>query len=108
MKMHLRSLGCRLNQAEMDALGRNLLQRGHELTGDPKHAGEIVVNTCSVTREAGADSRALVREMGRRAPAARITVTGCHAELGSAGIAVPAQRAAGCRQHGKGRHRRLA
>lgn len=81
MKMHLRSLGCRLNQAEMDALGRNLLQRGHELTGDPKHAGEIVVNTCSVTREAGADSRALVREMGRRAPAARITVTGCHAEL---------------------------
>ncbi len=81
MKMHLRSLGCRLNQAEMDALGRNLLQRGHELTGDPKHAGEIVVNTCSVTREAGADSRALVRELGRRAPAARITVTGCHAEL---------------------------
>ena len=81
MKVHLRSLGCRLNQAEMDALGRNLLQRGHEITGDPKHAGEIVVNTCSVTREAGADSRALVRELGRRAPAARITVTGCHAEL---------------------------
>ncbi|MCY3718033.1 MAG: MiaB/RimO family radical SAM methylthiotransferase [Anaerolineaceae bacterium] len=83
MKVHLRSLGCRLNQAEMDALGRNLLQGGHELTGDPTHAGDIVVNTCSVTREAGADSRALVRELGRRAPAARITVTGCHAQLAS-------------------------
>lgn len=81
MKVHLRSLGCRLNQAEMDALGRKLLGRGHELTGDPARAGEIVVNTCSVTREAGADSRALVRELGRRAPGAGITVTGCHAEL---------------------------
>ncbi len=81
MKVHLRSLGCRLNQAEMDALGRNLLQRGHELTGDPAQAGEIVVNTCSVTREAGADSRALVRELGRRSPGAGVTVTGCHAEL---------------------------
>jgi len=81
MTVHLRSLGCRLNQAEMDALGRKLARRGHMVTEDPAQAGQIVVNTCSVTREAGADSRALVRELGRRAPAAGITVTGCHAEL---------------------------
>ncbi len=81
MNVHLRSLGCRLNQAEMDALGRQLARRGHLVTGDPAQAGQIVVNTCSVTREAGADSRALVRELARRSPAASIAVTGCHAEL---------------------------
>lgn len=81
MKVHLRALGCRLNQAEMDALGRDLLRRGEELATSPAQAEKIVVNTCSVTRAAGADSRALVREMARLSPSAAIVVTGCHAEL---------------------------
>lgn len=81
MKVHLRSLGCRLNQAEVDALGRDLLRRGHELSSAPADSARIVVNTCSVTQAAGADSRALVRGLARQAPAADIIVTGCHAEL---------------------------
>lgn len=81
VKVHLRSLGCRLNQAELDALARGLLARGHTLTPDPARAGHIVINTCSVTRAAAADSRSLVRELARKAPAAAITVTGCHAQL---------------------------
>ncbi len=81
MKVHLRTLGCRLNQAEIDALGRGFLARGHELTQDPAQATHIVVNTCTVTQAAGADSRSLLRELARQAPAAEITVTGCHAQL---------------------------
>ena len=81
MKVHLRALGCRLNQAEIEALGRGFVARGHELTADPAEAAQIVVNTCTVTQAAGADSRGLVRELGRAAPGAAITVTGCHAEL---------------------------
>ena len=81
MKVHLRTLGCRLNQAEIDALGRGFLARGHELTQDPAQAKRIVVNTCTVTQAAGADSRSLLRELARQAPAAEITVTGCHAQL---------------------------
>ena len=81
MKVHLRALGCRLNQAEMDALARDLLQRGQQLAASPAGAGKIVVNTCSVTRAAGADSRALVRELARQSPSAAIVVTGCHAEM---------------------------
>ncbi len=81
MKVHLRSLGCRLNQAEMDALGRDLMTRGHGLTQDPAQAGQIVVNTCTVTQAAAADSRSLVRELARQSPEAGITVTGCHAQL---------------------------
>ena len=81
MKVHLRTLGCRLNQAEIDALGRGFQARGHELTQDPAQAKQIVVNTCSVTQAAGADSRSLLRELARQAPAAEITVTGCHAQL---------------------------
>ena len=81
MKVYLRSLGCRLNQAEIDALGRGFLARGHVLTQDPAQATQIVVNTCTVTQAAGADSRGLLRELARQAPAADITVTGCHAQL---------------------------
>lgn len=81
MKVHLRSLGCRLNQAEMDALGRDLMTRGHGLTQDPAQAGQIVVNTCTVTQAAAADSRRVVRELARQSPEAGITVTGCHAQL---------------------------
>ncbi len=81
MKLHLRALGCRLNQAEIDAMGRAFQRRGHDLTPEPARATHVIVNTCSVTQAAGADSRSLVRELARQAPAARIMVTGCHAQL---------------------------
>ena len=40
-----------------------------------------VVNTCTVTGEAGRKSRQLVRRLARLNPEAQIAVTGCHATL---------------------------
>jgi threonylcarbamoyladenosine tRNA methylthiotransferase MtaB len=43
-------------------------------------ADVVVVNTCTVTARADQEARQLVRSLARRAPSARIVVTGCYAQ----------------------------
>jgi threonylcarbamoyladenosine tRNA methylthiotransferase MtaB len=45
-----------------------------------ERADVIVVNTCTVTARADQEARQLVRSLARRAPSARIVVTGCYAQ----------------------------
>lgn len=85
--VHLRMTGCRLNQAELDTMGRQLRAQGHTLTDDPAQAAWHIVNTCAVTQQATASSRKLVRELHRANPAAQITVTGCYAQLAPSELA---------------------
>lgn len=81
MKVHLRALGCRLNQSEIDTMARQFEVQGHEIVEDAAHADWVVVNTCAVTQDATRDSRKLVRQMHRASANAEITVTGCYAQL---------------------------
>lgn len=81
MKIHLRMTGCRLNQAELDAMGRQFEAQGHALTDQAADAEWHVVNTCAVTQAATSSSRKLVRELHKANPAAEISVTGCYAHL---------------------------
>jgi len=81
MKVHLRTLGCRLNQSEIDTMARQFQQQGHEVVDDPARADWFVVNTCAVTNEATASSRQVIRELGRANPNGQITVTGCYAQI---------------------------
>ena len=81
MKVHLRMLGCRLNQAEIDQMARQLQHQGHEIVSDPAAAERVIVNTCAVTREAAKSSRKLVRELNRANDLADIAVTGCYAQI---------------------------
>jgi threonylcarbamoyladenosine tRNA methylthiotransferase MtaB len=81
MKVHLRTLGCRLNQSEIDSMARQFQQQGHEIVDDPALAEWFVVNTCAVTNEATASSRQMIRELGRANPNGQITVTGCYAQI---------------------------
>src|SRR5690606_25954724 len=81
MKVHLRMLGCRLNQAEIDQMARQFQQQGHEIVDSPEVADQLVVNTCAVTNEATRSSRKLIRELNRANTAAQITVTGCYAQI---------------------------
>jgi threonylcarbamoyladenosine tRNA methylthiotransferase MtaB len=74
-------LGCRLNQAEIDAMARQFQALGHEVVADPAQADEIVVNTCAVTQDASHSSRQLVRQLHRAQESAAITVTGCYAQI---------------------------
>lgn len=88
MKVHLRMLGCRLNQSEIDMMARQFEQGGHTITDDVQQADQIVVNTCAVTHDASRSSRKLIRELHRNNPEAAINVTGCYAQISPDEIAV--------------------
>lgn len=81
MKIHLRMLGCRLNQAEIEAMARQLEAQGHHITDDPAEADQMIVNTCAVTQDATRSSRKLIRELHRAGENAAISVTGCYAQI---------------------------
>ncbi len=88
MKVHLRTLGCRLNQSEIDTMARQFSQQGHEIVDNPAQADWFVVNTCAVTKEATRSSRQLIRELGRANADGKITVTGCYAHIAPDSITV--------------------
>ncbi len=71
------NLGCKVNQAEMDAVERLLRARGVELVGAHEAADLVVVNTCTVTSIADQKSRQAVRRARRTNPDAQVLVTGC-------------------------------
>jgi threonylcarbamoyladenosine tRNA methylthiotransferase MtaB len=81
MKIFFDMVGCRVNQAEIDAMAAETRARGHDMTLDAETADWIVINTCSVTREAERDSRQKVRFAHARNPAARLALTGCWATM---------------------------
>jgi threonylcarbamoyladenosine tRNA methylthiotransferase MtaB len=70
--------GCRLNQAETDALVAQLEARGHQRVG-LEQAELYLLNSCAITHEADADARAAIRRARRKNPDARLVITGCHA-----------------------------
>ena len=80
MKVFLDSVGCRLNQSEIERIGRDFRLAGCELVGDPTQADLAVINTCTVTRRADADSRQKTRRAAR-AGVDQIILTGCWATL---------------------------
>jgi threonylcarbamoyladenosine tRNA methylthiotransferase MtaB len=83
MKFYLTALGCKLNQAETEALARQVEAAGHLVTTDPTQADWAVINTCTVTHVAARKSRRLIRALRRANPALRLAVTGCYAEMSS-------------------------
>ncbi len=80
MKIYLDTIGCRLNQAEIERMAREFRAAGHELVASPAEADLAVVNTCAVTGPAVADSRQRIRRLAR-AGVPRIVATGCWATL---------------------------
>jgi len=80
MKVYLDTIGCRLNQAEIEQMARQFRAAGHTIAAEAAGADLVVVNTCSVTGEAAADSRQKIRHAAR-AGAGEIIVTGCWSTL---------------------------
>lgn len=80
-RVYLGFVGCRLNEAEIERLGRQLAAQGDKLVRDPAEADVVIVNTCAVTNEATRKSRQMIRQANRASPSAQIVVTGCYAQL---------------------------
>jgi len=81
MNVYLQSLGCRLNQSEIEAITRQFAAAGHTVVSTPAQADVCIVNTCAVTAEAERKSRHRIRSLARANPEARIAVIGCYATL---------------------------
>lgn len=81
MKVFFDSIGCRLNQSEIERMAYQVIQAGHEPVATPEECDLAVINTCSVTAAAASDSRSKVRGVHRRNRGAQIVLTGCWSEL---------------------------
>lgn len=75
----LESLGCKLNQAELQQLAERLAQAGYRLVDSPAQADIYILNTCTVTHVADRKSRHLLRLAHRLNPSARLVAVGCYA-----------------------------
>ena len=73
------TFGCRANQYDTERMRQELELGGARAVGSPGEADALVVNTCTVTNQADADARRLVRRLRRENPGARILVAGCSA-----------------------------
>ncbi|UCE64581.1 MAG: tRNA (N(6)-L-threonylcarbamoyladenosine(37)-C(2))-methylthiotransferase MtaB, partial [Nitrospirota bacterium] len=76
------TIGCRLNQAESALLSDRFSHSGFVPVSLGEPTDILVVNTCSVTKEAESDCRRVVRQVLRRSPHATVAVTGCYAQTG--------------------------
>ncbi len=86
MKVYLDTIGCRLNQSEIEKMAGEFRAAGHTVIDTPAGADLVVVNTCTVTAAAASDSRQKVRQ-ANRAGSGEIIITGCWATLDPAGAA---------------------
>lgn len=74
-----KSLGCKLNQYEIQALREGFLRNGFLEVPLSEAADYYVLNTCTVTEGADSDARGLIGSFHRLNPNAQIIVTGCYA-----------------------------
>ncbi len=87
MRIAFATVGCRLNQFETDALRGKAQAEGHAIVAFDAAAELYVINTCTITAEADADSRRLARQAVRRNPSALVAVTGCYAQAAPGAVA---------------------
>ncbi|MDT8407888.1 MAG: tRNA (N(6)-L-threonylcarbamoyladenosine(37)-C(2))-methylthiotransferase MtaB, partial [Methylococcales bacterium] len=81
MKVYLTTLGCRLNEAELETWAQGFKARGMALAKTPDSGDILVLNSCAVTGEAARKSRQQIRRLHQANPKAKLVVTGCYATL---------------------------
>lgn len=78
-KVSFKTLGCRLNQYETDALLTRFHQEGYQVVDYSSPADITVINTCTVTNQSDQKSRNTINQAARKNPAGVVVVTGCMA-----------------------------
>lgn len=74
------TLGCKVNQAETEALAEYGRRNNMMPVGGQQTADICIINTCTVTGKAAMQSRQAVRKALRQNPDAVVVVTGCYAQ----------------------------
>ncbi len=76
-KVTFKTLGCRLNQYETDALASQFSNSGYEVVDYSKPADVVVVNTCTVTNQSDSKSNQTIKQAAKKHKDAMLVVTGC-------------------------------
>ena len=71
------TLGCRLNQAESEAIADSFAANGFSVV-QPQDADLVIVNSCTVTQKAEQKARRMIRLFAKHA---EVIVTGCYAAV---------------------------
>ncbi len=79
-RIALDSLGCKLNQAEIELLARQFTEAGYTVVSPDDRADIYILNTCTVTHIADRKSRHQLRMAHMRNPDALLVATGCYAQ----------------------------
>ncbi|MCW0484996.1 tRNA (N(6)-L-threonylcarbamoyladenosine(37)-C(2))-methylthiotransferase MtaB [Gaoshiqia sediminis] len=78
-RIAFKTLGCRLNQYETDALVSDFDKGGYEIVDFKEQADVVVVNTCTVTNQSDQKSRNMISQAARNNQGSVVVVTGCMA-----------------------------
>ena len=81
------TLGCKVNQYESQYFREMLELNGVVEALDNENPDLCIINTCTVTHDADAKGRTLIRKIHSRNPNTKILVTGCYAERDPKSIA---------------------
>lgn len=87
LRVAITTLGCKVNQYDTATIEDRLTAAGHTLVPFAETADVYIVNSCTVTNQADAESRQLVRRAKRHNPAARVIMTGCYAQVNPKSVA---------------------
>jgi threonylcarbamoyladenosine tRNA methylthiotransferase MtaB len=79
-RVAIATLGCKVNAYDTATIADRLRAAGCVLVAADATADVVIVNSCTVTDAADAESRRLARRARRRNPAARVILTGCYAQ----------------------------
>ena len=77
MKIAFKTLGCRVNLYETDALASRFKEAGYEIVDTSEDADVFVVNTCTVTNQSDQKCRQALHQIRRQHPNSLIVATGC-------------------------------
>ncbi|MGD9763158.1 MAG: tRNA (N(6)-L-threonylcarbamoyladenosine(37)-C(2))-methylthiotransferase MtaB [Candidatus Binatia bacterium] len=88
LRVAFTTLGCKVNQYDTATM-ETALRTGCELVPFAAGADVYVINSCTVTDRADAESRQLARRARRFNPAGRVILTGCFAQTGPERAALP-------------------
>lgn len=76
-RIAFRTLGCRLNLYETDALADTFHKAGYEIARFNEAADIYIINTCTVTNQSDRKSRQVINQALKRTEGGFVVVTGC-------------------------------
>ena len=84
----VQTVGCKLNQAESEALARKFLNAGFDIVAPSRKPDVYILNTCTVTHIADRKCRQYLRSFHRSNPESLVVAIGCYVDRDESGVRV--------------------